>query len=158
MNLRDRKVGIVGAPRSGNRIIAHMLQAHGFVAEVRHYGSDAPFRSGGYAERVVWPIRDFACWLKSCTRDLAILPTPLGVLGATTPEDLYRVHFDHTARTLTEHLIPCLPISYERLVRDPELVGRRILAWASAPEEMPKWQGWGVEIHDGNAKHREATT
>lgn len=156
--MTDRpKIGIVGAPRSGNRLIAHMLQLHGFVAEVRHYGSVKAFRSGGYAERVIWPIRDYACWRASCERDLAVLPKPFDSLGEFDVDRLWQTHHDFTQRTLTEHMIPCLPVSYERIVASPELVGRRLLEFSAAPHPMPKWKGWGVEIVDGNAKHRILT-
>ena len=41
-----RKIVLVGAPRSGNRLIQAMLRRHGFLVEIRHYGSEQPFPSG----------------------------------------------------------------------------------------------------------------
>jgi hypothetical protein len=150
----DVKVALVGAPRSGNRLIQRLLQRHGFVAEVRHYGMRKAFRTGGEgAEFAIWPVRDLECWRKSCSRDLIILPKPLGVLGELTVNDLRHIHNERTLEYLADHAVACLPVSYEALVAEPDMMGRCILSFVkSTHERFQDWKGWGEEIIDGNAK------
>lgn len=151
-----RKIVIVGAPRSGNRLIQTMLRCHGFIAEVRHYGSEQPFHNGGWGERAIWPIRDKRCWRLSCLRDMAVLPKPPDAAalvqgGIEALDYIWKIHQDYTFATINKHLVPCLEVSYESIVDDQDRVGRRILAFAAAPAEM-QWKGWGVEVFDGNEK------
>ncbi len=153
-----RKIVLVGAPRSGNRLIQTMLRRHGFLVEIRHYGSEQPFPNGGWGERAIWPIREKRYWILSCLRDRAVLPRPGDFHESFLPggpysiDALWSIHHNRTAAAITKHLVPCLPVSYEHIVADPENVGRRLLAFAAAPESSPKWKGWGQEVVDGNAK------
>lgn len=149
--MSDVKVALVGAPRSGNRLIQRLLQRHGFVAEVRHYGMRKAFRNGGHgADCAIWPVRDLDCWRKSCSRDLIILPRPLGVLGDLTVNDLRHIHNERTLAYLAETWCPVLPVCYEELVADPNTLGWTILRFVQP--EFDDWKGWGEKIIDGNAK------
>lgn len=160
--MSDVKVALVGAPRSGNRLIQGLLQRHGLVAEVRHYGMRKAFRNGGeWADYAVWPIRDVDCWRKSCLRDLAILPKPLGVLGLVentleTVNELRRIHNERTLEYLATTGCPVLPVIYEELVAQPDVVGRAVLDFVHP--DFEHFLGWGgVEVFDGNAKHKATT-
>lgn len=156
--MSDIKVALVGAPRSGNRLIQRMLQRHGFVAEVRHYGMLKAFRNGGDIPALaIMPIRArHPHWL-SCDRDWALLPKPGGWCGLYDVESVERliaVHFEMTLRWLAEFSVPLLPVCYEEIVTVPETVGADIVAFVARPG-TPGWtgfKGWGEAIVDGNAK------
>ena len=119
-------VSVCGMPRSGNRLVQRMLERHGFVAAVRHYGMRTEFRVGGGPERAVMMLRNVHPHWKSCERDLAVLtnPTPVDALrSASGPlESAEQIHFEHfwpTLRYLAELGIPVLPVSYEAIISDP---------------------------------------
>ncbi len=160
--MSDVKVAVVGLPRSGNRLIQRLLQRHGFVAEVRHYGMQKEFRNGGVdPDFAVWPVRDDVAWRASCAKDLVLLPYPLGYLGEMTPEMMMHAHVLPTHRWLAGAGITILPVTYESIITAHEIEGMRVVAFCRGDESSmrvsgPWWKGWGEEIVDGNAKYRDA--
>jgi len=161
MSLTPAVVAVCGMPRSGNRLVQRLLQHHGFVAEVRHYGRRSAFRVGGvHPDCAVMMLRDRVAHEKSCADAGSLLPYPEGfppgLLGSHSVE--YE-HFWPTLRWLAEAGVAVLPVSYEALVADPELEGQVIVAWCHDGSSRfkhgsPLWKGWPEPVVDGNAKWR----
>lgn len=162
--MTGNRVAVCGMPRSGNRLVARMLERHGYIAEVRHFGMRKAFRPGGDPTKAILPLRLLEPHLASMVRDLELLPRPEGpflepmaleLVRADPVRFMERVHFDHfyaTLRLMAELGVAVLPVSYERIVADPDRQGRRILEFLE-PARPRRWQGWGEELRDGNAKH-----
>lgn len=148
-------VAVCGMPRSGNRLVQRLLQRHGFVAEVRHFGDRKVLRTGGGPEAAIMPLRDLEPHWASCAKDFGILPKPPQGLDdiddlspAAARSCLHAAHFWPALAHLAELGIPVLPVRYEELVAEPEAQGRRILEFLGCFD----WRGWGEELFDSNAK------
>lgn len=157
-NRSNRKVAVCGMPRSGNRLVQRLLQRHGFVAEVRHYGRVKAFASGGeHPDVAVVVLRNVHPHWMSCSRDLPVLPHPFGGWGEDglprDPDRIHAAHFWPMLRVLAACSAPILAVAYEDLVRDPEGAGRRVVEFCAAGAPV-RWIGWGEEVFDGNAKWR----
>ncbi len=153
--MSDVKVAVVGLPRSGNRLIQRLLQRHGFVAEVRHYGMQKEFRNGGVdPDFAVWPVRERWAWEKSCAKDAGMLPRPVGHSGELALSFMREHHLDETAFWLAGAGVPILHVRYEDIVSNFVLTGQRVVRFVSEGNII--FKGWGEEIVDGNAKYRDA--
>lgn len=144
-------------PRSGNRLVQRLLQRHGFLVEVRHYGMRKDFKSGGGPDCAVLVLRESDPHWSSCSRDHKVLPMPPRKLDGSTADlqswrEIHSEHFWPTLHYLAELWIPVLLVNYEAIVKDPELEGIRIVEFAGGPKWFGAWKGWGEEIFDGNAK------
>lgn len=137
---------LVGLPRSGNRLIGRLLKYHGVnFLGVRHFGSGYP--SPPEVDLAILPVRDPEInWkaMKVAQRGLSLSNRD----RIQTPQDLHYKHFAATLQNL--HCVPILPISYEALVDDPELVGKAIVESCGA-----EWKGWPEAVTDGNSKYKK---
>jgi len=153
-----RKVAICGLPRSGNRLLRDLLQHHGHDADVRHFGMSKEFRTGGDQEVALWPIRAFGYWARSIERDWANLPKPHAMgehYTEAAARELARIHEERTFERVKALGISCCRVSYEAIVKEPDLWGPELVRFV---DPATKWKGWPREVFDGNEKWRSSRT